>query len=100
MVVRRSNTSPAAGPLNTEDKFQFRCSARKGGIHENPRDSKNVQFKAKVSEGLGLTKVKVLSFLHRSLPSAQLISEDLKFKRSKGEPRRQHFVLTEESFPW
>ena len=83
MTVRRNNTAPAAGPFDVEDEFQFRCSVRKGDVRQNPRGGKNVEFKAKISEGLGVAKAKVLSFMQRNLPSAQLISQELYFKSRK-----------------
>ena len=99
MAVRRNNTPRATGPFNAEDKFQFRHSIREGGgIRENPRGSKNVEFKAKVPDGLRVTKSKILSFAQRSLPSSQIISEDLYFKRSKGAPQSQYVMFTEEIF--
>ena len=86
MAVRRSAT-PAAGHFDVDDEYQFRCSVRKGDVRENPRGGTNVEFKSKISEGLKAAKTKVLSFVRRTLPTSQLISEDLYFKKSKGAPQ-------------
>ena len=86
----RTNATPAAGPFDPESDFQFRCSVRKGNIRKNPRGGKLFKFKIKISEGLGVAKAKVLSFLQQTLPSAQMISEDLYFKKSKGAPQSQY----------
>jgi len=98
MTVRRNKTTPAAGAFDVEDEFQFKCIVRKGDVGENPRGGKNVEFKAKVSEGLVVAKAKVLSLVQRTLPSVQLISEDLYFKKSKGAPQSQYVVLTNDNF--
>ena len=86
-------------PFNAEEEFEFRCSAHKGEVRENLRVGKNVEFKVKASKVLRATKAKVLSFAQRSLLSAQIISKDSHFKRSKGEPQSQHVVLIKEIFP-
>ena len=59
---------------------------------------KIVDFKAKILEGLAVVKAKVLLFVQRTLPSAQLISEDLYFKKLKGAPQSQYIVLTDDNF--
>ena len=101
-MARKNNSGPtsgpAAGPFDPEDEFKFKCFVRKGNIRQNPRGGEMVEFTAKISEGLGVAKAKVLSFVQRSLPSAQLISTDLYFKKSKGAPQSQYIVLTEENF--
>ena len=71
---------------------------RKGDIRDNPRGGKVTEFKAKISEGLSVTKAKALSFLRREMSSAQLISDDLHFKKSKGAPQSPFIKLTEENF--
>ena len=91
-------TSPAAGQCNVDDDCQFKCSVRKGGIRENPRGGKSVEFMSKVSEGLGVAKSKVLSFVQRTMSSAALISDDLYFKRSNGAAQSQYLKLTEDNF--
>ena len=60
---------------------------RKGDERQNLRGGKIVDFKAKISEGLGIAKAKILSFVRREFPSAQLISEYLYFDKSKGDPQ-------------
>jgi len=57
-----------------------------------------VEFKAKILEGLGVAKVKVLTFVQRWMNSAQLISEDLYFKKSKGAAQSEYLKLTEDNF--
>ena len=69
MAIRR-NATPAAGPFDPDDEFKFRCFVRKGDVRENPRGGKMVEFMAKISEGLGVAKAKVLSFVQHTLPSA------------------------------
>ena len=91
-------TSQAAGPFDVELDFQFKCNVRKGDIRENPRGGTLVEFKAKISEGLGVAKAKVLSFVQRTLPSALLISDELYFKRSKGAAQSEYLALTEANF--
>ena len=91
-------TSPAAGQFEVDADCQFKCSVRKGDIRENPRGGKSVEFKAKISEGLGVAKAKVLAFVQRTMNSAQLISEDLYFKKSKGAAQSQYLKLTEDNF--
>ena len=98
-MASRNNSGPAAGPFDPEDEHKFKCFVRKGDIRQNPRGGEMVEFTAKISEGLGVAKAKVLSFVQRSLPSVQLISDDLYFKKSKGAPQSQYMVLTEENFP-
>ena len=56
------------------------------------------EFKTNISEGLGVAKAKILSYLQQTLPQAKLISEDLFFKKSKGAPQSQYVKLTEETF--
>jgi len=98
MAIRRNAATPAAGPFNVEDEFQFKCSVRKGDVRQNPRGGEILDFKVKISEGLDVAKAKVLSFVRRTLPAAQLISEDLYFKKSKGAPQSQYVILTDENF--
>ena len=76
-------TTPAAGQFDVDAEYQFKCSVRKGDIRENPRGGTSVEFKANISEGLGVAKAKVLAFVQRTMNSAQLISEDLYFKNRK-----------------
>ena len=90
--------SPAAGQFDVDADCQFRCSVRKGDILQNPRGGKSVEFKMKISEGLGVATAKVLSFVQRSMNSAQLISDDLYFKKSKGAAQSQYIKLTEDNF--
>ena len=90
--------SPAAGQFDVDADCQFRCSVRKGDILQNPRGGKSVEFKMKISEGLGVATAKVLSFVQRTMNSAQLISDDLYFKKSKGAAQSQYIKLTEDNF--
>lgn len=90
--------APAAGVFNLESEFQFRCTVRKGDIRDNPRGGTVTEFKAKISEGLSVTKAKALSFVRREMSSAQLISDDLYFKKSKGAAQSQFIKLTDENF--
>ena len=76
----------------------FKCSVRKGDVRQNLRGGKIVDFNAKFSEGLGVAKAKILLFVRRKLPSAQLISEGLYFKKSKGALQSQYIVLTDDTF--
>ena len=94
----RDSTTPPAGLFSVEDEFQFRCSIRKGDRRENPRGGQQVDFKTRISEGLGVAKAKVQTFLQRTLPSARLISDDLYFKKSKGAPQSQYILLTDDNF--
>ena len=94
----RTIATPAALPLDIEQDCQFRCSVRKGDIRDNPRGGKIVDFKSKISEGLQVAKAKVLSFVRRTMPAAQLISHDFYFKQSKGASQSQYVVLTEDNF--
>ena len=89
---------PAAGQFDIDANCQFKCSVRKGDIRENPRGGTSVEFQAKISEGLAVAKAKVLSFVQRTMNSAQLISEDLYFKKSKGAAQSQYLKLTEDNF--
>ena len=91
-------TTPAAGQFDTDADCQFKCSVRKGDVRTNPRGGTSVEFKAKISEGLGVAKAKVLSFVQDTMTSAQLISEDLYFKKSKGAAQSQYLKLTEDNF--
>ena len=91
-------TSPAAGQFDVDADCQFKCSVRKGDIRKNPRGGSPHEFQARISEGLGVAKAKVLSFVRRTMNSAQLISEDLYFKKSKGAAQSQYLKLTEENF--
>lgn len=84
--LSRRNATPATGPFNADNEFQFKCSVRKGDVRQIPRGGTIVEFTAKILEGLAVAKAKVLLFVRRTLPSAQLISEDLYFKKSKGAP--------------
>ena len=94
----RENSTPTAGALYIQVDCQFKCSVRKGDRRNNPRGGTLFEFKAKISEGLGVAKAKILSFLQQSMPSVQLISEDLYFKKSKGAPQSQYIILIEENF--
>ena len=94
----RITTIPAAGQFDIDADCQFKCSVRKGDIRENPRGGPSFEFKAKISEGLVVAKAKVLSFVQRTNNSAQLISEDLYFKKSKGAAQSQYLKLTEDNF--
>ena len=91
-------SSPAAGQFDVNAYCHVKCSVRKGDILENRRGRKEFKFKAKVSEGLGVAKVKFLSFVQRTMNTAQLISEDLYFKKSKGAAQSQCLKLTEDNF--
>jgi len=91
-------TSPAAGQFDVDADCQFKCSVCKGDIRENPRGGTSFEFKAKILEGLGVAKVNVLSFVQRTMNLAQLISEDLYFKKSKGAAQSQYLKLTEDNF--
>ena len=79
MAVQRNDT-PAAGPFDVDNEFQFKCFVRKGDMRENLRGGNMVEFKANISDGLGVAKAKVLTFVQQTLPSTQLISKDLYFK--------------------
>ena len=92
------NAAPAAGPFDADDEFQFKCCARKGDVRENPWGGKLVEFMAKISEGFEVAKAKVLSFVWQALPSAQLMSEYLHFKKSKGASQNQCLVLIDQNF--
>ena len=70
MSVPRDNTTPPAGLFSVGDEFWFRCSVRKGDRRENPRGGQQMEFKTRISEGLGVAKAKVLSSVQRTLPSA------------------------------
>ena len=93
-----TRATPAASPLDFDLDCQFKCFVSKGNIRDNPRGGKKVEFKSKISEGLGVTRAKVLAFVQRTMPSAQLISDDLYFKKSRGAAQSQYVVLTDESF--
>ena len=67
-------------------------------MRQNPRDGTIECFKAKISEGLGAAKARALSSVRRELPSAQLVLEDLYFKKSKGSPQSQRVALTDDTF--
>ena len=97
MSISRDNTTPPAGLFNIDDECQFRCLIRKGDRRENPRGGQQLEFKTRISEGLGVAKAKVLSFVQRTLPSARLISEDLYFKKSKGALQSQYILLTDDN---
>ena len=45
------------------------------------------EFMEKISEGIEVARVKVLSFVQRTPPLVQLISKDLYFKKSKSAPQ-------------
>ena len=91
-------SAPAAGQFDVDADCNFKCNVRKGDIRENPRGGKGFEFKARVSEGLGVAKAKVLSFVQRTMNTAQLISEDLYFKKSKGASQSQYLKLEEDNF--
>ena len=98
LTSTRASAEPPAGLLDTEVDCRFKCFIQKGDIRDNPRGGTLFEFKAKISEGLGVAKAKILSYLQRTLPQAKLISEDLFFKNSKGAPQTQYLKLTEENF--
>ena len=91
-------TSPAAGQFDVDAYCQFKCSVHKGEVRKNPRGGTPHEFKARISEGLGVAKAKVLAFVQRTMNLAQLISEDLYFKKSKGAAQSQYLKLTEDNF--
>ena len=70
MSVPRDNTTPPAGLFSVRDEFRFWCSVRKGDRRENPRGGQQMEFKTRISEGLGVAKAKVLLSVQRTLPSA------------------------------
>uniref|UniRef100_A0A7S1FKZ7 Uncharacterized protein n=1 Tax=Corethron hystrix TaxID=216773 RepID=A0A7S1FKZ7_9STRA len=94
----RTIASPPSGQFNVDADCQFKCTVRKGYMIENPRGGASVEFKTKISEGLGVAKAKVLSFVQRTMDSAQLISEDLYFKKSKGASQSHYLKLTDDNF--
>ena len=52
----------------------------------------------KISEGLDAVKAKAISFVRREMENAQLITEDVYFKKSKGASQSQYCMLTNENF--
>ena len=92
-LASRIITTPAAELFDVDADCQFKCSVRKGDIRENLRGGTSFEFMAKISEGLGVAKAKVLSFVQRTMNAAQLISEDLYFKKSKGAAQSQYLQL-------
>ena len=90
--------TPAAGVFNPENEYKFKLLVRKGDIRGNPRGGKEFNFQTKISEGLGVTKAKALHFVSSSMPEAQLINEDLYFKKSKGAAQSQYIPLTDDTF--
>ena len=93
----RTIAAPAAGIFDIDADCLFKCNVRKGNILENPRGGTSFDFDTKISEGLEVAKAKVLSYV-RMMNSAQLISEDLYFKKSKGAPQSQYLKLTVGNF--
>jgi len=93
----RTIAAPAAGIFDIDADCLFKCNVRKGNILENPRGGTSFDFDTKISEGLDVAKAKVLSYV-RMMNSAQLISEDLYFKKSKGAPQSQYLKLTGVNF--
>ena len=79
-------------------KFNLKCTVRKGDIRNNPRGGTVGEFRVKNSEGIEVLRDKALSFLRRTLPNSQLISEDVYFKNSKGAPQSQYIILTNDNF--
>ena len=57
----RASAAPPVGLLDIKVDCQFKCFIRKGDIHDNPRGGTLFEFKAKISEVLGVAKAKILS---------------------------------------
>ena len=91
-------TQANAGLFDPNMEFNLKCTVRKGDIRNNPRGRAVGKFRVKISEGLEVLRAKALSFLHRTLPTSQLISEDVYFKKSKGAPQSQYIILTNNNF--
>ena len=55
-------------------------------------------FKVKIREGVEVVKARALSFVCRALSNAQLISDNIYFKKSKGASQSQYVILCENNF--
>ena len=97
-MPRSANNPPAAGVFNNDAEYRFKCHVRKGNVTDNPRGGTPFDFTVKISEGLYVAKAKVQSLVRRTLPQAQLITEDLYFKKAKCTPQSQYVILTDENF--
>mmetsp|Transcript_3889 Transcript_3889/g.4566 ORF Transcript_3889/g.4566 Transcript_3889/m.4566 type:complete len:178 (+) Transcript_3889:93-626(+) len=98
MARTTNNSPPDAGHFDKDAEYRFKCYVRKGDVRTNPRGGTPFDFTVKISEGLEVAKAKVLTFVRRSISGAQLISEYLYFKRSKGCPQSQYVTLSDENF--
>ena len=90
--------SSNAGPLDVNMECQFKCTVRKGDTRDNPRGGASTDFKVKISEGVEVLKARTLSFVRHALSNAQLVSDDIHFKKSKGASQSQHVILCENNF--
>ena len=79
--------------LNVELDFQFKFVLRERDTCHNPWGRITTKFKANISEGLRITKVKALSFIKLLIGSMQLIFDELHFRKSKGPAQSQHVIL-------
>ena len=70
-----TNTPPEGHP--------FKCLIRKGYRSGNQRGGTVIRFKSKASEELGVAKAKIVSFMHRMMSTALLVSDDVYFIKLK-----------------
>ena len=87
-----------AGELNLTADCKFKLTVRKGNINENPGGGSTGEFVLQIGEGLGVLQAKALNCVRSLLPEADLISEEIYFKKSKGASQSSFVVLTTENF--
>ena len=77
---------------------KFKISIRKKDIRNIPRGGTNSMFKSKISDAFGIKKERVLTGVHQSMPSSQLLTDEMYVKPSKGATQSTHRLLSDDNF--
>jgi len=88
---------PPAGAFSSAANYRFKLTVRKGNILENPRGGSVHELTFQISEGFSVLKAKALSVVRSAptLANANLISEEIFFKKTKGASQSQFVALNE-----
>ena len=73
------NSTATDGTFDMQMETRFKLSVRKGDVRNNPRGGTITKL-TKIGDVFGVTKARALSGFRKSMPTFQLLTEDVCFK--------------------
>ena len=68
------------GTFDMQMETRFKLSVRKGDVRNNPRGGGTITKLTKIGDVFGVAKARALSGFRKSMPTFQLLTEDVCFK--------------------